>query len=133
MLHVVDSTAECVDRSLAEIAQLIVALGIETMSNHGIDLSRCRGHTRSPSVGAPNVVHYRRNPRLEDSPKQVRNPTKVVDSRRGIARVLDFLCAPWRPTASSPWRLSQPAPTGVGGGRLRDEVHPQDFSFFTFF
>ncbi len=43
MLHVVDSTAERVDRSLAEIAQLIVALGIETMSNHGIDLSTCRG------------------------------------------------------------------------------------------
>jgi hypothetical protein len=35
MLHVVDSTAECVDRSLAEIAHLLVALAIETMSNHG--------------------------------------------------------------------------------------------------
>jgi hypothetical protein len=80
MLHVVDSTAERVDRSLAEIAQLIVALGIETMSNHGIDLSTCRGHTRSPSVGAPNVVDYRRNPRLEDSPKEVSNPTKVAYS-----------------------------------------------------
>jgi hypothetical protein len=53
MLHVVDSTAERVDRSLAEIAQLIVALGIETMSNHGIDLSTCRGHTRSPLVRCP--------------------------------------------------------------------------------
>jgi hypothetical protein len=80
MLHVVDSTAECVDRSLAEIAQLLVALAIETMSNHGIDLSTCRGCTRSPSVGAPNVVDYRRNPRLEDSPKEVSNPTKVAYS-----------------------------------------------------